>query len=89
MQREADGLFYLPTPGFTSYVNVSVAVGISLYAIDRRMRSAGLREPLSKRDLETLRPAWYAMLGRGNPALSERYLAWAKRPPEVVGGRSA
>ncbi len=79
----ADGFFYLPTPGFTSYINVSVALGISLYAIDRRMRKAGLRESLSSQDRDKLRPAWYAMLGRGNAALSRSYLAWAEQPPEI------
>jgi tRNA (guanosine-2'-O-)-methyltransferase len=83
--KNADGLFYLPTPGFTSYFNVSVAVGIGLYTVDRRMRDAGLREPLSEDDKSTLRPAWYAMLGRGNAELSQRYLAWAKSPPQIRG----
>ena len=83
IREQADALFYLPTSGFTSYLNVSVAVGISLHSFDRRMRESGLRQPLDTHEIEALRPAWYAMLGRGDEDRERRYLAWAERPPVV------
>jgi tRNA (guanosine-2'-O-)-methyltransferase len=83
VRERADALFYLPACGFTSYFNVSVAVGISLYTLDRRMREAGLRETLSEEEIAVLRPAWYAMLARGDEARERRYLAWVDRPPRA------
>jgi tRNA (guanosine-2'-O-)-methyltransferase len=77
----ADGLFYLPNSGFTAYINVSVATAISIYALDRRMREGKIREPLSRADIELLRPAWYSMLARGDERKEREYLAWADHPP--------
>ncbi len=79
----ADGLFHLPNSGFTAYINVSVATAISVYALDRRMRSASLRESLSDGDKRALRPAWYSMLARGDHKKEAEYLAWAAHPPSV------
>jgi tRNA (guanosine-2'-O-)-methyltransferase len=80
-REAADGFFYLPTTGFTSYLNVSVAAGISLYALDRRMREAGLRRPLADEDKAALRRAWYTALARGDAPRAQRYLAWLAHPP--------
>ncbi len=82
LRAAADGFFYLPSAGFTSYLNVSVAAGISLYAIDRRMRESGLRQPLAADDRASLRRAWYVALARGDEGRARRYLAWLDRPPE-------
>lgn len=84
VKEKADGLFFLPNSGFTAYINVSVATAISVYALDRRMRDAGLREPLTEAQKDTLRPAWYTMLARGDMKKEAEYLAWAKRPPTQV-----
>jgi tRNA (guanosine-2'-O-)-methyltransferase len=81
LRQEADGLFYLPNSGFTAYVNVSVAAAISVYALDRRMRESGLREPLSGDEVSVLRPAWYSMLAKGDDVKRAQYRAWAERPP--------
>jgi tRNA (guanosine-2'-O-)-methyltransferase len=86
VREQADGLFYLPTCGFTSYLNVSVAAGISLYAIDRRMHALGLRQPLEAEDLRELRRAWYTALARGDRERARRHLAWLEHPPEPSAG---
>jgi len=78
----ADGFFYVPTTGFTSYLNVSVAAGVSLYTLDRRMREAGLRQPLEEKDRTALRRAWYTALARGDASRARRYLAWLDHPPD-------
>jgi tRNA (guanosine-2'-O-)-methyltransferase len=78
-----DGFFYLPNSGFTAYINVSVAAAIAVYALDRRMREAKLRKTLSEEDERTLRPAWYAMLARGDRKKEAEYLAWAAHPPTL------
>lgn len=81
-RKAADDFFYLPTTGFTSYLNVSVAAGVSLYALDRRMREAGLRRPLEDEDKASLRRAWYTALARGDAVRARRYLAWLDHPPD-------
>jgi tRNA (guanosine-2'-O-)-methyltransferase len=83
LRREADGFFYLQNSGFTAYVNVSVAAGISVYALDRRMREEGLREPLGVEEVNQLRPAWYAMLAKGDKPKRAEFLSWVERPPRV------
>ncbi len=83
LRREADGLFYLPNSGFTAYLNVSVAAGISVYALDRRMREAGLRKPLAVEEIDALRPAWYTLLAKGDRVRRAEYLEWAKQPPSL------
>lgn len=83
VRNAADGLFYLPNSGFTAYINVSVATAISVYALDRRMRSDKLREPLAEQEKAVLRPAWYTMLARGDKEKEAEYLAWASHPPDV------
>lgn len=83
MRERVDGFFYLPNSGFTAYINVSVAAAISVYALDRRMREAKLRETLSEEDERVLRPAWYAMLARGNREKEAEFLAWAAHPPAL------
>jgi tRNA (guanosine-2'-O-)-methyltransferase len=77
MRERVDGFFYLPNSGFTAYINVSVAAAIAVYALDRRMREAKLRQSLSEEDERELRPAWYAMLARGDRDKEAEYLAWA------------
>lgn len=81
VREGVDGFFYLPNRGFTAYINVSVAVAIAVYALDRRMREAKLRQTLSEEDKRRLRPAWYAMLARGDPKKEAEFLAWASHPP--------
>lgn len=81
LRGEADGLFYIPTPGFASYLNVSAAASLALYEIDRRMRAAGLRAPLDPEDAAALRRSWYALLAGSDEALRRRYLGWVDRPP--------
>ena len=77
--EHADGLFHLPHSGFTAYINVSVAAALSVYALDRRMRDAGLREALSHEDKRALRPTWFSLLARGKANREAEYLAWANR----------
>ena len=86
VREQADALFYVPTGGFTSYLNVSVAAGISLYAIDRRMQDLGLRRGLDPDDLRELRRAWYKALARGDGERARRHLAWLDDPPAPSPG---
>ena len=52
-----DARFFLPATGFVRYVNLSAAVAMSVHAIDRRMRAAGLRRGLDDDDRRALRRA--------------------------------
>jgi tRNA (guanosine-2'-O-)-methyltransferase len=81
LREAADGCFYLPSVGFTSYINVSVAAGISIHTIDARQRSEGLRTPIDETDRAALRKSWYAALARGDESRARRYLAWLDDPP--------
>ncbi|RMF73361.1 MAG: TrmH family RNA methyltransferase [Acidobacteria bacterium] len=83
-REQADGLFYLPTVGFASYLNVSVAAAISLWVTDRRLREAGLRQPLREADKARLRRRWYARLAGADPRRRREYLAWLGSPPEPL-----
>ncbi len=85
--RVADVRFHLPTVGFTSYINVSVAAGVALYTLDHELRAAGLRAPLGEEERVALRRSFYANLARGNPARLSRYLAWLDHPPEPAPPR--
>lgn len=78
---EADALFYVPTCGFASYLNVSVAAGIALATVDRRLRTLGARAPLDEADRDALRRAWYLALAGDDPERQRLYLAWAEKPP--------
>jgi tRNA (guanosine-2'-O-)-methyltransferase len=80
-REAADGLFYLPTVGFTAYLNVSVSVAMTLAVVDRRLAAEGLRERLDPSDEDRLRRAWYTALA-GDPQRAREYLAWAEQPPE-------
>jgi tRNA (guanosine-2'-O-)-methyltransferase len=80
-REAADGLFYIPTRGFTAYLNVSVSVAMALAVVDRRLRAEGLRRPLDEPDLERLRRAWYVALA-GSPQRAREYLSWAQDPPD-------
>jgi tRNA (guanosine-2'-O-)-methyltransferase len=75
-----DGYFHIPTCGFTSYINVSNAVALSVAAVDARLREAGLRAPLDAEDARSLRRAWYDALARTAERRRE-YLAWLDSPP--------
>ena len=79
MREAADGFFYMPTAGFTSYVNVSVMAGIALYDIDSRMRDRGQRQPLGAQEQTALREAWYPALARGDRERAARYLGWVNQ----------
>jgi tRNA (guanosine-2'-O-)-methyltransferase len=89
LREAADGHFYLPSVGFTSYVNVSVMAGISLYALDQRMCREGLRKPIGEKDRGQLRRAWYKALAGGNPYRLRQYLGWLEDPPEPAPPRGA
>jgi tRNA (guanosine-2'-O-)-methyltransferase len=80
-REAADGLFFLPTVGFTAYLNVSVSVAIALAVVDRRLAAEGLRRPLEAEDRDRLRRAWYTALA-GGPVRAREYLAWADDPPD-------
>ena len=82
MRDAADAHFYLPTVGFTSYLNVSVATAIAAWTLDRRMREAGLRAPLDDGDLRGLRAVWYERLARRDDPRAHRHKAWLEAPPE-------
>jgi hypothetical protein len=81
LKAAADDFFYLPSSGFTSYLNVSVAAGISLHTLDDRISQAGHRAPLEADDRARLRRAWYAALARGDNWKARRFLGWLVNPP--------
>jgi tRNA (guanosine-2'-O-)-methyltransferase len=83
MRELADGLFHLPTRGFTSYLNVSATAAIALYELDQRLTRAGLRRPLPRHEQSSLRRAWYAILAGRNEARRVEYAAWAECPPRA------
>ncbi|UCF67454.1 MAG: RNA methyltransferase [Acidobacteriota bacterium] len=82
-REHVDGFFFLPTVGFTSYLNVSVSAAMSLYTLDRRLRQAGLREPLSEEEIQQLRRAWYVALASG-PSQRRLYLSLIENPPKPL-----
>jgi tRNA (guanosine-2'-O-)-methyltransferase len=82
VREAADAHFYLPTVGFTSYLNVSVATALACSTIDRRMREAGLRSPLEQDDLRALRRIWYERLARGDESRAARHRSFLEDPPE-------
>jgi tRNA (guanosine-2'-O-)-methyltransferase len=91
VRDQADGLFFLPSAGFTAYVNVSVMAGIALHDLDARMRASGVRRPLDETDRARLRRAWYTALARGHEDRARRFLAWLERdvtpaPPRAARG---
>lgn len=81
LRAAADGSFYLPTVGFTSYFNVSVAAAIACWTLDRRMREAGLRRPLDADDRARVRAVWYDRLAKGNRGLGAIHRAFLDDPP--------
>jgi len=92
VKEQVDSLFYIPTVGFTAYLNVSVAAAISLATFDRRIREEGKRQSLDRDDLQATRAIWYRGLARGRPRSEGALLRWLHRPPTVekrdMGGRS-
>jgi tRNA (guanosine-2'-O-)-methyltransferase len=89
LRAMADGFFYLPLAGFTSYLNVSVMAGVSLYTLDRRMRAEGLRVPIDSDDRARLRRAWYSALAKGDRWRAGQYMGWLETPPEPAPPRGA
>ena len=89
LRAVADGFFYLPSAGFTSYLNVSVMAGVSLYTLDQRMRAEGLRAPIAPDDRARLRRAWYAALAKGDQRRAQEYMGWLEAPPEPAPPRGA
>ena len=81
MRAAADGLFYIPTSGFVSYLNVSAAAAMSLYELDRRMRQASTRDPLGENDRAALRRSWFMQLAGSEPERRRAYLSWVDDPP--------
>ena len=57
---------------------------MSVASLDRRLRDAGLREPLTDEEKSELRRAWYAALARDNAARRREYAAWLDDPPEPL-----
>lgn len=93
VRDQVDGLFYIPTVGFTAYLNVSVAAAIALTTFDRRLRDEGKRHPLDADDLHRTRARWYRGLARGRSRTQGALLKWLHRPPvseagHEMGGRS-
>lgn len=93
VRDQVDGLFYIPTVGFTAYLNVSVAAAIALATFDRRLREEDKRVPLDHDDLQRTRARWYRGLARGRTRTQGALLKWLHRPPvsngeHEMGGRS-
>lgn len=91
VRAAADGHFFLPTVGFTSYLNVSVAAALSCWTLDRRMREEGLRKPLDEADRARVREVWYDRLAkgsRGRAAIHRAFLADPPAPAAVVRGKN-
>lgn len=93
VRDQVDELFYIPTVGFTAYLNVSVAAAIALTAFDRRLREEDKRRPLDRDDLQRTRARWYRGLARGRSRSEGALLKWLHRPPvsdgaHEMGGRS-
>jgi tRNA (guanosine-2'-O-)-methyltransferase len=93
VKEQVDGLFYIPTVGFTAYLNVSVAAAIALTTFDRRLREEDKRLPLDPDDLHRTRARWYRGLARGRQRSQGALLKWLHRPPSTpgeheMGGRS-
>ncbi len=82
LREAADGHFFLPTVGFTSYFNVSVATAISCWTLDRRMREEGRRSPLDPEDRARVRAVWYDRLAKGNPGRAALHRAFLDDPPK-------
>jgi tRNA (guanosine-2'-O-)-methyltransferase len=87
LREAADGYFYIPTTGFASYLNVSVAVAIASHRLSQRMREAGCRTPLAEDDRRELRRAWYVLLARGDEMRARQYLGWLENPPTPAPDR--
>jgi tRNA (guanosine-2'-O-)-methyltransferase len=82
VRAEADDLVFIPIAGFSTYLNVSVAAAIVLYALDRRQSAAGLRRPLDEGDLHRIRVGWYRALASGRFEREVEYARWLHRPPQ-------
>lgn len=82
VRAAADAHFFLPTVGFTSYFNVSVATALACWTLDRRMRDEGLRRPLEPEDRAQLREIWYERLAKGNPGRAALHRAFLEDPPK-------
>jgi tRNA (guanosine-2'-O-)-methyltransferase len=89
LSAAADGFFFLPSAGFTSYLNVSVMAGVSLYTLDQRMRSEGLRTPIAEDDRAELRRAWYSALAKGDTRRAAEFMGWLDSPPPPAPPRGA
>ncbi|MDE0884390.1 MAG: RNA methyltransferase [Myxococcota bacterium] len=89
LRAAADGFFFLPSVGFTSYLNVSVMAGISLYTLDRRMRAEGFWRAISVQDRSQLRRAWYAALAKGDVRRAREFKGWLDNPPEPAPARGS
>ncbi|MDG2335628.1 MAG: RNA methyltransferase [Myxococcota bacterium] len=89
LRAAADGFFFLPSVGFTSYLNVSVMAGISLYTLDRRMRAEGFWRAISDQDRSQLRRAWYTALAKGDVRRAGEFKGWLENPPEPAPARGA
>jgi len=89
LRAAADGFFFLPSAGFTSYLNVSVMAGVSLYTLERRRRAEGLRAPIAADDRARLRRAWYSALAKGDNRRASEFMGWLDSPPDPAPSRGA
>lgn len=80
-RAQVDAFFYIPTVGFTAYLNVSVAAAITLATFDRRLRQEHRRLPLDPDDLRRVRARWYRGLARGRSRSEGAFLSWLHCPP--------
>jgi len=87
LRQAADAFFYLPSAGFTSYLNVSVMAGVSLYTLDQRMRADGQRVPIAEADRARLRRAWYTALAGGDRWRARQFEGWLEAPPDPAPPR--
>jgi tRNA (guanosine-2'-O-)-methyltransferase len=76
----ADGEFWIPTLGFSGSLNLSVAVGITLWDLrGRQIAGRGKPGDLPDEVLAELRESWYARLARGKTNREWDFRDWLGR----------
>ena len=73
LQDLADATVRIPINGFTRSYNLSVSVGISLYTLDRTLRSSGVDWQLDERDATGLYIKWLMQSTPSGEQLLEDY----------------
>jgi tRNA (guanosine-2'-O-)-methyltransferase len=75
IKRQVDGIIMIPMSGFTQSYNVSVAVGIIMYILTRRIiQEVGPSSRLTIAQQSALKLHWLRQEIRGARALEQRYL---------------